>query len=442
MISRRSWLAELIFVSFSLLLLIGIGLWNGYPATTLLPPVLLYLAWHLYQLYRFSRWLERPKRNRMPWAIGIWRSICATGSELRERSRKHKRRLRSMLDGFQESTDALPDATIVIDDHDRIEWWNSAAAELLQLSGRSAKQMSIDQVIQDPIFRRSFREQDYTKPLQIPAPLDQSITLEVRIVPYGKGKRLFQARDITRLQQLETVRRDFVANVSHEIRTPLTVVHGYMEMLSEAEDEALQPWHQAFVQMHKQSLRMQRLVEDLLLLARLESSRGLDAQGPVEMEPLLHAVREEAEGLSGDNGHQIETELDTEVNIRGSVNELYSAFSNLVNNAVRYSPAGSCIRMRWGLRQGQPCFSVSDSGIGIDQEHIPRLTERFYRVDIGRSRQSGGTGLGLAIVKHVLTRHNGHLQIDSEVGKGSTFSCYFGETENRGQRAEDRGLSA
>jgi two-component system phosphate regulon sensor histidine kinase PhoR len=425
MISRSSWITELILVGFALLGLTGLGIWNGYPASTLLPPVLGYLIWHLVQLYRFSRWLERPKRHPLPYPIGIWKNICATGGDLRERSRKHKRRLRSMLDGFQESTDALPDATMVIDDHDRIEWWNSAAAELLKLNARTSKNAYIDQIISDPIFRRSFKRADYTRPLQIPAPLDQSITLEVRVVPYGKGKRLFQARDITRLQQLETVRRDFVANVSHEIRTPLTVVHGYMEMLSESEEEALQPWHDVFVQMHKQSLRMQRLVEDLLLLARLESSKGVEDREVVVVEPLLHAVREEAEGLNGESRHQIEFDIEVDLKLRGNAGELYSAFSNLVNNAVRYSPPGSTIQVRWALVDGHPGFSVSDNGIGIAPENIPRLSERFYRVDVGRSRQSGGTGLGLAIVKHVMTRHGGYLEIDSELGKGSTFICHF-----------------
>jgi two-component system phosphate regulon sensor histidine kinase PhoR len=425
MISRRSWLAELAVSGSVLLGLIGVGVWNGYPASTTLPPLAGYLGWHLYQLYRFSRWLERPKQRAQPYPIGLWRHITESTSELRERSRKHKRRLRSILDGFQESTDALPDATIVIDDNNRIEWWNATTTSLLGITLKVARTQRIDGIITDPVFRRCLNEHDYTKPLQVPAPRDDSTALEVRIVPYGKGKRLVQARDITRLQQLETVRRDFVANVSHEIRTPLTVVHGYLEMLCSSPDAVLGPWQSLFVQMHRQSLRMQRIIEDLLLLARLETGSDNENGQSVDIPPLLSAICEEAKLLSGDLCHSIQLETAPGLNLHGNAAELYSAFSNLVSNAVRYTPAGGKIRIRWSMAGEQPCFSVTDTGIGIDQSHLPRLTERFYRVDVGRSRQTGGTGLGLAIVKHALNRHGGVLTIDSDPDKGSTFCCRF-----------------
>lgn len=338
---------------------------------------------------------------------------------------KPKKRLLWLLEGFQESTDALPDATVVLDDNGKILWWNAAATEILGLDRKAHKLGPIDAVIHDPVFHRCLDAEDYHQPLQIPAPSGLGITLELRIVPYGRGKRLLQARDITRLQQLETVRRDFVANVSHEMRTPLTVVHGYLEMLVDTEDERLAPWRPIISQMHKQTSRMQRIVEDLLLLARLDASDNPENQERVEILPLLASIREEALELSSDDQHQISLEAQPGLNLTGNNLELHSAFANLVYNAVRYSPPRSLIEMCWRMEKSGPCFSVQDRGIGIERQHLPRLTERFYRVDVGRSRQSGGTGLGLAIVKHVLNRHGGQLLIESEVGQGSTFSCCF-----------------
>jgi len=259
----------------------------------------------------------------------------------------------------------------------------------------------------------------------MPAPVNANISLEVRVVPYGKGKRLLQARDITRLHQLEIVRRDFVANVSHEIRTPLTVVHGYVETMLESSEAFLGPWKRILGQMQVQTLRMQRIVDDLLLLSRLETRRNNEGQGVVGVYPLLRGIVEGARQLSGDSGHQVSLEADERLRLVGNSHELESAFANLVYNAVRYTPAGGEIRIRWWLSGSGPCFSVTDSGIGIAPEHIPRLTERFYRVDVGRSRESGGTGLGLAIVKHVLTRHDGKLVVESEPGNGSVFTCCF-----------------
>ena len=259
----------------------------------------------------------------------------------------------------------------------------------------------------------------------MPSPVDDNINLEMRIVPYGKGKRLLQARDISRLQQLETVRRDFVANVSHEMRTPLTVIHGYLEAMGEYKGGELAAWQQVINQMQQQTNRMQRTVEDLLLLSRLENNEQTTGQETVDVVRLLQDIVSESRDLSRD-AHRIELQATRSLRLYGNPNELDSAFSNLVFNAVRYTPAGGSIDLRWWhSEEDGPCFSVSDTGIGIAAQHIPRLTERFYRVDVGRSRRSGGTGLGLAIVKHVLVRHGGHLKIESEPGRGSTFTCCF-----------------
>jgi two-component system phosphate regulon sensor histidine kinase PhoR len=426
MIPTVAWRAELVRVGLVLTLLLLLGLFIGATALLLFVGLTLYLGWHLFQIYRLSRWLDSPKRHPRPHAVGIWRHILDTIDELRERGRKRKRKIGRMLSGFLESTSALPDATVVLDDGGAIEWWNQAAEMSLGLSRKQGKGMPIEALIRDRVFLSYLERGDYSRPIQIPAPVNDAISLEIRIVPYGKGKRLLQARDITRLQQLETVRRDFVANVSHEMRTPLTVLHGYLESMCDSEQPELGPWQNILHQMQQQTCRMQGIVGDLLLLSRLESDRDVhEGQGEVDVPFMLKGLLGQAEELSGGHNHRFKLQAEQGFCIHGNASELESAFSNLLFNAVRYTPDGGEINVTWGKVDGAPCFSVADSGIGIESGHIPRLTERFYRVDVARSRESGGTGLGLAIVKHVMTRHRGSLKIQSELGKGSVFTCRF-----------------
>lgn len=421
----EAWRSELITIGLLGLLLAAIGLGAGQLPTLIWGGLTLYSGWHLYQLFRFTRWLVKPKRQPRPHPIGIWRAVMRRVDDLSGRGQKRKRKLNRLLSGFLESTGALPDATLVLNDEGKLDWWNSVAAEFFGLERKRDKGALIDDLVADPVFLSYLQAGHYARPLQMPAPVNANISLEVRVAPYGKGKRLLQARDITRLHQLEIVRRDFVANVSHEIRTPLTVVHGYVETMQESDATFLGPWKQILNQMHAQTVRMQRIVDDLLLLSRLETRASNEGQGVVGIYPILCSIVEAAQQLSGDNGHRISLDADERLRLVGNGHELESAFTNLVFNAVRYTPAGGEIRIRWWLSGNGPCFSVTDSGIGIAPEHIPRLTERFYRVDVGRSRESGGTGLGLAIVKHVLSRHDGRLLVESEPGKGSVFTCRF-----------------
>jgi two-component system phosphate regulon sensor histidine kinase PhoR len=243
-------------------------------------------------------------------------------------------------------------------------------------------------------------------------------------VPYGGKQKLLLSRDVTRLEMIQTMRRDFIANVSHELRTPLTVIGGFLETLTDEShpDPKTRKW--ALALMTDQTQRMQRLVEDLLTLSRLEDTENLAREETVDVPQMLRGLYDEAQSLSSGR-HLVILSLDTDAKLLGSADELRSAFSNLISNAIRYTPDGGIITLSWAIRDGQGVFSVQDSGIGIEPEHIPRLTERFYRVDRGRSRESGGTGLGLAIVKHVLTCHQAKLEIASEQGKGSCFSAWF-----------------
>lgn len=350
-------------------------------------------------------------------------------SQLRQKHRKRKKKIAKILSEFRESTSALPDATVVLDSDQAVQWWNDKADKNLGFDRTSCRGKHIRKLLKDPVFHAYLDAGDFSRPIQMPSPLDDGITLEVRIVPFGKGKLLLQARDISRLAHLETIRSDFVANVSHEMRTPLTVVHGYLESMIHSRDEGLNQWQQIIEQMYQQSTRMQRIVEDLLLISRLESEKDKRTLERFDVRPLLSAIKDEAITLSGSKKHKISLDIDGDTSFVGVFSEIDSAFSNLVSNAVRYTPAGGEIRIRWWHGEEGPCFSVADSGIGIEKEHIPRLTERFYRVDVARSRGSGGTGLGLAIVKHVLLRHGSELRISSRPGKGSTFMCSFPLTQ-------------
>lgn len=386
-----------------------------------------YAGWHMRQVYRLERWLRYGKHFHPPEAHGIWEEIFQLIYRLQQRNRKRKRKLGTMLNRFQQATAALPDATVVLSDGEHIEWWNDAAEQLLGLRYPRDVGQHVGNLIRHPAFVAYLGGDEFETPIHMQAPVNPQLTLSVRLIAYGSDQRLLVARDITRIQQLERMRRDFVANVSHELRTPLTVVAGYLEtLLDEAKDDpAARQWERTLTSMHEQSRRMQGIVEDLLMLSRLETQAQPEQAVPVAVPGLLAQVREDAQRLSGAQGHQISLDADPELWLSGSESELRSLFSNLAFNAVRYTPAGGRIALRWYADAQGAHFSIQDTGIGIAAHHIPRLTERFYRVDIGRSRGSGGTGLGLAIVKHVLLRHDGQLDIQSEPGKGSTFTCTF-----------------
>ena len=347
----------------------------------------------------------------------------------RRQSRVGKRRLVGMLRAYRALADALPDAVIVAErDSQRITWFNAAANRLLGLHYPEDVDAPLGERLQPLPIARWLASGRMAEPLaDIASPLDPSIRLSLRLVPYSEDLWLLIARDVSRLTRLEEMRRDFVANVSHELRTPLTVVHGYLEMLDDIRlDPADQPeWAPMLAEMQRQSQRMTQLVEDLLTLSRLEAREALDEE-QVSMVSMLSTLRREAEALS-QGRHTVTVEDHAGIDLWGSTRELHSAFSNLVSNAVRYTPAGGSIAIRLARGDdGGAVLSVRDSGYGIPATHLPRLTERFYRVSTSRSRESGGTGLGLAIVKHVLGLHQARLQIDSEVGQGSVFAGVFG----------------
>jgi two-component system phosphate regulon sensor histidine kinase PhoR len=311
---------------------------------------------------------------------------------------------------------------VVERDSQRIAWFNGAATRLLGLRHPGDIDEPLGERLQPMPVARWLASGRMAEPLgDVPSPLDPSLRLSLRLVPYSEDLWLLIVRDVSRLTRLEQMRRDFVANVSHELRTPLTLVHGYLEMLDPAEHP---DWAPMLAEMQRQSQRMTQLVEDLLALSRLEARDSLEEE-QVPMASMLATLGREAEALS-QGRHAIAMADTAGVDLWGSARELHSAFSNLVSNAVRYTPAGGTIRIAFRRDGADAVLSVADSGHGIPPTHLPRLTERFYRVSTSRSRESGGTGLGLAIVKHVLGLHQARLSIESEVGRGSTFACVFG----------------
>ncbi|MDO9212808.1 MAG: phosphate regulon sensor histidine kinase PhoR [Methylococcales bacterium] len=381
--------------------------------------VLCLLIHQVIQIHRFEKWLGRMSGGAHPKVSGVWEEIYYHVYRMRKNNKKRKKKLSKMIDQFRQSTEALPDAAVVLSANDEIEWTNKAARDVLGLQ-QNDKGQRIPNLVRFPEFIRYISSGDYSEPVIVPSPVNHHITLSVRIVPYGAGLRLLIAQDVTQLKIMERMRKDFVANVSHELRTPLTVLKGYLETLQDMDDGDSPVLTASFHQMLGQTERMQHLVDDLLLLTRLESQQKKSAC--VNVPELLGEICREGDTLSN---KRIELTLATDSSIMGDEQELRSAFTNLLGNALKYSPDDSVVKVCWYKNNSGVVLAVEDKGEGIAKSEISRITERFYRVETKRQKKVSGTGLGLAIVKHVLMRHDAQLVINSELGKGSCFSCHF-----------------
>ena len=375
------------------------------------------------ELWRMHRWLhgrgERPPRNE-----GLLADIGSRLDRLARQARKRKKRLRKVASRFQQAAEANPDGAVILEQEGQIEWLNRGAARLLGLRQGQDHGQHLVNLVRTPRFATWLEDPAVGEPFELDSPVNEGQRLLLRVVPYGNSKRMLLVRDITRLHSLEQVRKDFVANVSHELRSPLTVVVGYLEGMAN-DPQLAEEFRRPVQQMGQQTARMCRIVEDLLRLSRIESDPSAAALRPVQVKDLVDAILRDASRIST-AGHAMTVDVDESLRLLGDYNELYSAFSNLVFNAVQYTPAGGEIAIRWQASTANgACFQVQDTGAGIEPHHIPRLTERFYRVDKARSRELGGTGLGLAIVKHVLMRHDASLGVTSEPGEGSLFICEF-----------------
>ncbi|HEY3698150.1 MAG TPA: phosphate regulon sensor histidine kinase PhoR [Spongiibacteraceae bacterium] len=388
-----------------------------------------FAARSIYHLHRLQQWLAHRSAIEPPEAGGLWGEVMDGLYRMQQKDRRERVRLRALISYLRESFTSLPYGAVMIDVENNIEWSNKAADTLLGLRFPEDTGQQILNLVRAPEFFSYFEAEDYSKPLEIPSPYRGNIHLQIHITFFGKRSRLLFVRDITQTYRLEQMRKDFVANVSHELRTPLTVINGYLETF--ADNSALEKggdnnprWARALDQMLIQSRRMQTLINDLLLLSRLETLPQAGEHDAFAVRPLLEMIREEALASVGGN-REIMIECDDGLALVGQRDELRSAFANIVFNAARYTESGGKIALRWYADREHAYLQVEDNGVGIEAEHIPRITERFYRVDKSRSMDTGGTGLGLAIVKHVLLRHQARLHITSKPGEGSCFSCVF-----------------
>ncbi len=384
------------------------------------------LVIHLAYTGMLAAWLERPDLDRIPDGWGIWADVFARLYRTRRSTEQNERRLLENEERFRRTISALPEGIVLVDATLQIDWCNPVAEQHLGISLRADQGLRVTNLVRDPEFVNYMTSARFDQALIFQPMSRPGLALEVRVVEFELARSIVITRDITQRERVDAVRRDFIANVSHELRTPLTVVNGFLETLIDAQSENGTTRQHHLQLMHEQAQRMHRLVEDLLTLSRLESRETPVADETVDVRQLVREVADEARALSLGR-HQIDVDL-TPGFVLGSREELRSAFANIVSNAVRYTPDGGIISLAWREDAGGGRFEVSDTGLGVAPEDIPRLTERFYRVDKSRSRETGGTGLGLAIVKHVLLRHGGHLDVQSEIGRGSTFSAVLPAT--------------
>jgi two-component system, OmpR family, phosphate regulon sensor histidine kinase PhoR len=400
----------------------AIGWLVGSPWAGVSGALALYLAWNLWQLRALHFWLQHRSVADPPDAMGLWGEVVAQVVRLHRRKRFHKERLTRLFRELRRSTAAMPDGVVMLDPQGEIVWFNRKAGELLDLSRRADLGLRIDNLVRHPDFVQYLRGGQHSLPLivRIDTPTERHIAFQ--LISYGEDQRLLMLREVTREVRLEQMRKDFVANASHELRSPLTVVAGYLENFSV--DPHLGELGEPIAEMRRQTDRMTRIIEDLLELSRFEANDAPIKGLPIDVAAMAAMLRKDVLARPV-HPRQVEVMIESPASLIGDEAMVQSAFSNLVDNAAKYTPADGSVQIRWWTDEAGGHFSVRDTGPGISAEHLPRLTERFYRVDPGRSRETGGSGLGLAIVKHALHRHGGRLDIDSIEGRGSTFTCHF-----------------
>jgi len=415
----------LIMLLIYLLVASGIGSLFNQTLVLVTATLFIYTLYQLYSTFQLHKWLLK-RTETPPEAHGYWGEIFNEIHLMERDKHKNSEQLKKLIARFQGAAQALPDGVITLTKDNDIEWANQTACTMLGIQAKQDVGQKINNLIRHPNFQKYLNKKDYSKSLILPRPMQAEHTLEIHIIPFGSKQKLILCNDITHIKQLEAMRTRFISNVSHELRSPLTVIKGYMELLSEDDEQQPLSAYQKkiFEKMGSQVNRMDRLVEDLLTLTKLETE-SIKPNENINIASMLTALRDNAEVYGKDKQQTITLDADGHLNLIGDNDEITSLFSNLINNAVRYTPNKGEINIRWYKQGKQAIFSVTDTGPGIEHEHLKHLTERFYRVDSDRSRESGGTGLGLSIVKHVLDRNDSVLKIESTPGKGSTFKCHF-----------------
>lgn len=384
-----------------------------------------YALWLQRSWFQLSNWLQKPKKYAAPTGDGVIYDVGREIERVRKQNNSRKKKLAGYLKRFQSATSALPDGIVVLGEHGEVDWANDSAKKLLGVRWPKDSGVRINHLIRDPEFQQYIADLNaIDETVMVSSPVSSDVQLEIKIVLYMGSGRMLIARDMTQTVRLQKMRRDFVANVSHELRTPLTVLRGYLEMFS-VHDSPPEQWQAALPAMKQQAERMSDMLQELLALSRLETGEKELKKVPSNVQQMLEEIIEDAVQLKQFNGHQISLDIQTDKWLLADTEELRSAVSNLVFNAVKYTPAQCSIHIIWSEDNDNAVIEVSDEGDGIADHHLDRLTERFYRVDSGRSQDEGGTGLGLAIVKHVLQRHDAELKITSELGHGTQFYCQF-----------------
>ena len=421
--ATQAWLFAAGRLLATVLIGVGVGWLFGNPWGGLACALALHLAWVLANLFRLEWWLRNRNYADPPDVGGVWGEIIAQIVRLHRRKRFHKQRFVQLMRQLQRSTAALPDGVVILNAQREIVWFNRMAARLLNLRRTADLGMRVENLLRAPEFVRYLAGQDYSNPVVVRTTTGEDGFLSLQVAPYGDGQLLLLVRDVSRQMRLEAVRRDFVANASHELRSPLTVISGYLETL--AQDPVLDAELKGPVaEMRRQAERMTAIIRDLIELSRLEETDEVVGGEPVDVAALAALLRKDVLARPV-HPKDVRVKVESQSRLLGDEPEIHSAFSNLVDNAAKYTGADGALEIRWSVDEDGGHFAVSDTGIGIPPEHIPRLTERFYRVDAGRSRATGGSGLGLAIVKHVLQRHGATLEVQSTLGAGSTFTCHF-----------------
>ena len=419
LLSKRKIFSK-IFLLFFIVALIGWLLDLLFPA--LFATSLVLLGWNYRHIFVLDKWLWRDKKLTPPAGDGSWQQVFDGIYYRLRKARKKNKELRALIRRFRDGAEALPDAIVVLNSDWTIIWCNKLAQQLVGLRWPQDERQRIDNLIRNPEFQAYIQQKQFDQPLELSSPVNEDLVLEYRMLQYGDDQHLLIVRDVTQLKLLEQVRKDFVANVSHELRTPLTVLQGYLEVMDA--DNLPNPgiWLKAHTVMLEQTKRMDALVQQLLTQSRIEAAAKVQFEDHIDVPAMLAMLEQESQTLNRDKHHQISFSIEPDLVVSGIREELRSAFSNLITNAIKYTPNGGEIQVSWVRQHQKAVFSVSDNGEGIAPQHVKRLTERFYRVDQARARATGGTGLGLAIVKHVLQRHNSKLMIFSEPKKGSSFS--------------------
>lgn len=421
MILPRRWLSHLTGLGLWLVLFVLIGLWTGRLGWAVAAGLAIYVAYSLRNLYILDRIIFGAGRPPMFDTRGLWAEIVARTDRIKSRSRNRKKKYNRLVREVRESTAAISDAGIILNSDLELVWCNPAATTLLGLDPARDIGNRIENLLRHPTFIEYLKSPSGSA-ITIPSPIKPDGTLEAQLIPYGQAQRLGIIRDVTHQTHLERTRRDFVANASHELRSPLTVITGYLDTMSE-DGELPEGWHEPISEMLRQSHRMTQILRDLIELTRLEVAETDPGEDFIDVCAMLGDIVNEFEGRK--RHPSLALHLETDAALLGSETELHSVFYNLIGNAVRFTPESGRVDIYWRADGASAVCDVVDTGIGVPSELIPRLTERFYRVDAGRSRATGGTGLGLAIVKHALQRHDGRLEIESTEGEGSRFSCRF-----------------